>query len=140
MAKYAIPKGPIDTQNWKQVFAKKYHEEQERKRMRLEMERDPYSGVPPPHRIFTPPPFYPAPSPSFPGVFGGDYDRFPGGLPPFNPGIGPGSGMGGIGGVGPMPMFPPAGVPPGARFDPFGPTPDINPFGPGKRATQIFSS
>lgn len=122
---FHLPRDPINSQDWKALFARRYREEQERKRARLLPAGGP--ELPPPHRLIVPPPFYPAPNPGFPGIIGGDYDRFPGGL------------GGGIGGgfpnpLGPQPNLPYGGpIPPGARFDPFGPTPDINPFGGGNR-------
>jgi hypothetical protein len=57
-------------------------------------------------------------------------DRFqPGGIGPL-PAGGPPGRRGPWGGDG---YLPPMGTPPGARFDPIGPDPDMNPFGPGGR-------
>ncbi|XP_035669315.1 F-box only protein 7-like [Branchiostoma floridae] len=105
-------KNKTSTLDWKELYKKHY---QDRKKAREWMRHQrSFHPPPPPWAIPTPPHSFPPTYP--PGFIGGDYDRYPPGMPGafFPPGMGRGFG----------PSQPIRPSPLGPRFDPIGPLPE----------------
>ncbi|XP_019636359.1 PREDICTED: F-box only protein 7-like [Branchiostoma belcheri] len=105
-------KNKTSTLDWKELYKKHY---QDRKKAREWMRHQrSFHPPPPPWAIPTPPHSFPPTYP--PGFIGGDYDRYPPGMPGafFPPGLGRGFSPS-------QPIRPP---PLGPRFDPIGPLPE----------------